>query len=214
MPLQGKLTVGRMCHLAEVSRAGFYRYLQRGWQSEEEVALQSAVQSVVIEHRWRYGYRRVTEELRVRGWIVNHKRTARFMQEDNLLAVRQDWFQPVDDSIRAARIYLNLAKRMTLLGPNQLWVADITYPSRSRIRLSRGRPGRLFSLLAGRSAEASKPSFPFVLWNGRLLIGGHHRESCTIRTKAFRRSVREPRVPAKDQGAWDAAQYEQTCESL
>jgi transposase InsO family protein len=132
MPLQGKLTVGRMCHLAQVSRTGFYRYLQRGWQSEEEVALRSAVQSVVIEHRWRYGYRRVTAELRSQGMIANHKRIARIMREDNLLAVRQSWFQPVDDSLRAARIYLILAKRMTLLGPNQLWVADITY-----IRLAR-----------------------------------------------------------------------------
>lgn len=127
MPLQGALSVERMCQLAQVSRAGFYRYLQRGWEGEEEVALRSAVQNVVMEHRWRYGYRRVTEELRARGLIVNHKRIARMMREDNLLAVRQDWFQPVDHSLRAARIYLNLANRITLLGPNQLWVADITY---------------------------------------------------------------------------------------
>jgi transposase InsO family protein len=49
------------------------------------------------------------------------------MRDDNLLAVRQDWFQPPDHLVRAARIYLNLANRMSVLGPNQLWVADITY---------------------------------------------------------------------------------------
>ena len=54
------------------------------------------------------------------------------MREDNLLAVRRDWFRPTDDSLRAVRIYLNLANRMTLLGPNQLRVADLTY-----IRLAR-----------------------------------------------------------------------------
>ena len=64
MPLQGSIGVERMCQLAEVSRAGFYRYLRRGWPWEEEVALRSTVQDVVIEHRWRCGYRRVTEELR------------------------------------------------------------------------------------------------------------------------------------------------------
>jgi putative transposase len=127
MPLQGNLGVERVCQLAEVSRAGFYRYLRRGWQWEEEVALRSAVQDVVIDHRWRYGYRRVTEELRARGMIVNRKRIARIMQEDNLLVVRQDWSRPRGRTLRAARIYLNLATRMTLLGPNQLWVADITY---------------------------------------------------------------------------------------
>ena len=132
MPLQGSLGVERMCQLAVVSRAGYYRYLRRGWQWEEEVALRSTVQDVVIEHRWRYGYRRVTEELRARGMIVNHKRIARIMREDNLLAVRCDRCRTPGHTLRAARVYLNLAKRMTLSGPDQLWVADITY-----IRLAR-----------------------------------------------------------------------------
>ena len=132
MPLQGSLSIERMCYLAQVSRAGFYRYFGRGWQGEEEVALRSAVQNVVIEHRWRYGYRRVAAELRTQGMMVNHKRVARIMREDNLLVVRQEWFRPVVHSLRAARIYLNLANRVTVLGPNQLWAADITY-----IRLAR-----------------------------------------------------------------------------
>ena len=94
MPLQGDLSVERMCQLARVSRAGFYRYLQRGWQAEEEVALRSAVQAIVMQHGWRYGYRRVTAELRYQGMKVNHKRIARIMREDNLLAVRHEWQQP------------------------------------------------------------------------------------------------------------------------
>jgi hypothetical protein len=48
MPLQGNLGVERMCQLAEVSRAGFNRYLRRGWQWDEEVALRSTVQDVVL----------------------------------------------------------------------------------------------------------------------------------------------------------------------
>src|SRR5258708_1379168 len=121
-----------MCQLAEVGRVGFYRYVQRGSEAEEALALRSAIHDVVMEHRWRYGYRRVAEELRTQGWIVNHKRIARIMREDNLLTVQRDWFRPADHSLRAARIYLNLANRMSVLGPNQLWVADITY-----IRLTR-----------------------------------------------------------------------------
>lgn len=126
MRLQGATSVERMCHLAGVSRSGFYRYLQ-GWDGEEEVALRSAIQSVVLEHRWRYGYRRVRAELRAQGWIVNHKRVARIMRDDNLLAVRKEWLQPFAPHFRSARIYLNLAARMKVLGPNQLWAADITY---------------------------------------------------------------------------------------
>ena len=75
-----------MCQLAEVSLVGFYRYLRAGWPAEEEVDLRSAVQDVVLEHWWRYEYRRVTAELQARGMIVNHKWIARIMREDDLLA--------------------------------------------------------------------------------------------------------------------------------
>jgi hypothetical protein len=51
MRLQGAMSAERMCQLAGVSRAGFYRYLQ-GWEGEEEVVLRSAIQNVVLEHRW------------------------------------------------------------------------------------------------------------------------------------------------------------------
>lgn len=86
MPLQGGLSIERMCQLAEVSLVGFYRYLRAGWPAEEEVDLRSAVQDVVLEHWWRYEYRRVTAELQARGMIVNHKWIARIMREDDLLA--------------------------------------------------------------------------------------------------------------------------------
>ena len=54
------------------------------------------------------------------------------MHEDNLLAVRQERFSNQGATIRAVGIYLNLANRMRLSGPNQLWIGDITY-----IRLSK-----------------------------------------------------------------------------
>lgn len=127
MLLQGSLSIERMCHLAQVSRAGFYRYLRGGWPAEEELTLRSAVQEIVLEHRWRYGYRRVTAELRMRGMIANHKRVARIMHEDNLIAVRRERLLSVQGSLRSVGIYLNLASRMQLSGPNQLWIGDITY---------------------------------------------------------------------------------------
>ena len=90
MSLQGDLSVERMCQLTQVSRAGSYRYLRGACQAEEEMTLRSAVQGIVMQHRWRYGYRRVTAELQSQGMTVNHKRIARIMREDNLLAVRDE----------------------------------------------------------------------------------------------------------------------------
>jgi HTH-like domain len=91
MSLQGGFSIERMCYLTQVSRAGFYRHLRGGWPADEELILRSAVQEIVLEHRWRYGYRRATAELRQRGTIANHKRVARIMNEDNLLAVRKNF---------------------------------------------------------------------------------------------------------------------------
>ena len=59
--------------------------------------------------------------------VVNHKRVARLMREDNLLAVQPKAFVVTTDSDHDLEVYLNLASRMKLTGVNQLWVADITY---------------------------------------------------------------------------------------
>ncbi len=88
--------------------------------------VRAAVQQIVLEHRRRYGYRRVTAELRRRGMAVNHKRVARMMQEDSLLALRFKAWVATTDSGHDLRVYLNLARRMELSAPDQLWVADIT----------------------------------------------------------------------------------------
>jgi putative transposase len=132
MPLQGSLSIERMCQLAQVSRAGFYRSLQGGAATQEDMEVRSAIQTIVVEHRHRYGYRRITAELRRRGMLVNHKRVARIMREDNLLAVQPRTFRVTTDSAHELEVFLNLAGRMKLTGINQLWVADITY-----IRLQR-----------------------------------------------------------------------------
>ena len=127
MSLQGGLSVERMCQLAQVSRAGFYRSLQQHEPLQEELEVRSAIQQIVLAHRRRYGYRRVTAELRRQGLLVNHKRVARLMREDNLLAVQPRAFVVTTDSQHQLQVYLNLAKRLKLTGLNQLWVADITY---------------------------------------------------------------------------------------
>jgi len=127
MSRQGSLSIERMCQLVPVSRAGFYRSLQEQRPVEEEMAVRSAIQQIAVEHRRRYGYRRISAELRRRGMVVNHKRVARIMREDNLLAVQPRQFVVTTDSDHKLEVYLNLASRMKLTGIDQLWIADITY---------------------------------------------------------------------------------------
>jgi len=116
-----------MCHLAGVSRASYYRHWEAVAPDEAEMAARAAIQEVVLRHRRRYGYRRVTEDLHRQGMVINHKRVSRIMREDNLLAIRYRKYILTTNSQHDCQVYLNLAARMTLTAVNQLWVADITY---------------------------------------------------------------------------------------
>jgi transposase InsO family protein len=127
MSVQGNLSIGRMCQLAGVSRTSFYRSLAVREPVEENMEVRSAIQRIFAEHKRRYGYRRVSKELRRGGMLVNRKRVQRLMRQDNLLAVQPKAFVVTTDSHHDLEVYLNLASRMKLTGINQLWVADITY---------------------------------------------------------------------------------------
>jgi transposase InsO family protein len=127
MPTQCSLGIEPMCRLAQISRAGFYRFLEQRHPGEEDMEVRSTIQQIVVEHRRRYGYRRVAAELHRRGMVVNHKRVLRLMREDNLLGIEPKAFIATTQSDHDREVYLNLAKRMKLTAINQLWVADITY---------------------------------------------------------------------------------------
>jgi len=121
------LTIERMVRLAQVSRASYYRFEENvGSRSDFDMELRDAIQRIALE--WpSYGRRRITQELRRRGWTVNPKRVHRFMREDNLLCVRKRKFIVTTDSNHGKKVYPNLARKMMLTNVDQLWVADITY---------------------------------------------------------------------------------------
>jgi putative transposase len=124
---QGELTVERMCALAGVSRAGYYRRWQACAPRQEETAVRDAIQRVALENR-RYGYRRIAAQLRREGLAANHKRVLRLMRRDNLLCLRRRPFVPVTtDSRHSWQVVPNLARGLVPSGLDQLWVADITY---------------------------------------------------------------------------------------
>ncbi len=124
---QGELGVERMCRLAGLSRAGYYRHWQASAPRQEETELRDAIQTLALADR-HCGYRRITAALRRAGWPVNHKRVLRLTREDNLLCLRRAAFVPTTtDSRHGWRVVPNLARGMELTGLDQLWVADITY---------------------------------------------------------------------------------------
>jgi putative transposase len=132
IPLQGswpqaRPTVERLCELAGVSRAAFYRRWGETAPREEETHLRDVVQRLALANRY-YGYRRIGALLRREGWSVNHKRLSRIMREDNLLCLKKPLFKPPTTNSRHGwRVWPNLARHLAPMATNQLWVADITY---------------------------------------------------------------------------------------
>jgi transposase InsO family protein len=115
-----------MCRQAGVSRAGFYRWRYAPSVVDVDMDLRDEIQRIALESPC-YGWRRVTAELRRRGWTANHKRVWRIMREDNLLCLRRKKFVVTTDSNHDRPLYPNLAGSMVLTDIDQLWVADITY---------------------------------------------------------------------------------------
>lgn len=125
---QGAMAIDRLCRLARVSRAGYYRFWQQSAPRRHDTALRDVIQRLALADGRRHGYRYLTALLRREGIVANHKCVLRLMREDNLLCLRRKAFVPVTtDSRHGWAIVPNLACDLRLSGPDQLWVADITY---------------------------------------------------------------------------------------
>jgi len=123
----GQVDVQHLCQLAGVSRASYYRRYEVHAPREADVELISRIQLLSLRHRF-YGYRRITAVLRRSGLVVNAKRVQRLMREDNLIAMRRKPFAPpTSDSRHGFLIVPNLLRGLVPSGPDQIWVADITY---------------------------------------------------------------------------------------
>jgi putative transposase len=122
----GALSVMRRCRVLALSRAAYYRRQTEQSARAPDAELRDQIQRVALE--WpAYGYRRITAELQRCGLGVNHKRVLRLMREDNLLCVRKRQCIRTTDAHHRLLVYPNLVPALTVSGPNQLWVADITY---------------------------------------------------------------------------------------
>ena len=124
-----QLSVHRATRLLGVRRSGFYKW--RGQSKREpvkgeDIDVRNEFQKVAVEFP-AYGYRRITAELKNRGYTVNHKRVLRLMKEDNLLCVRKRFKPQTTDSDHNLRRYPNLLKGLKITRLNQVWASDITY---------------------------------------------------------------------------------------
>ena len=106
-----------------IARSTFYDALPG---KADEAGIVAAMIAICDEFE-AYGYRRVGAELRHQGIVVNAKKVRRLMREHDLKPRQRRRFVATTDSDHDDPVFPNLAKDMAVDGPNQLWVADITY---------------------------------------------------------------------------------------
>ena len=128
---QAVFPVSVMARVLGVSKAGYYAWLHRppSAHAVADAALLKRVRTVHATSRQTYGAPRVHAELRAQGEQHGRKRIARLMREGGLVGASHRRGGPVTTQRdKEARPAPDLVDRdFTAMGPNQLWVADITY---------------------------------------------------------------------------------------
>jgi putative transposase len=120
-------TIEGLCRLAEIPRASYYRHFEAKNPGFADAELRHLIHGVCLKHPF-YGYRRVAKQLKRDGIVANKKRVQRLMQEDNLLALRAKPFVPrTTESRHGFTVVPNRIRGLIATGPDQIWVADITY---------------------------------------------------------------------------------------
>lgn len=115
-----------LLRLAGLSRSTFY-YQVKVQQAEDRCApLKASIQAIYTRHKGRYGYRRITAELRSEGATVNHKAVQRLMQVLGLKSlVRPKKYRSYRGSM-SAQVPNVLERQFQADKPNQKWVTDVT----------------------------------------------------------------------------------------
>lgn len=111
-----------------LSASGYYYRPKRDptEQARRDTDLRDRIEAIQADFP-KYGYRRMYAQLGRDGVIVNKKRIRRVMREYGLLPEIKRAYVQTTDSVHGYRVYPNLARDAEVNGPNQVWVADITY---------------------------------------------------------------------------------------
>lgn len=119
-----------MCRLFEVSRSGYYAWLDRpaSRRDRENRLLTERIRAVHAQSRQRYGSPRVWRQLRAEGHPCGKSRVARLMRENGIQAKGRRRYKATTDSKHPFRAAPNLLERHFEPGlPDRVWASDITY---------------------------------------------------------------------------------------
>ncbi|WHY23800.1 IS3 family transposase [Bacillus halotolerans] len=79
--LHGTMTVQNICVHLGISRASYYRWKKNLMKDHPKRHLEKQIGTLCREHKYRYGYRKITAILK-KGMRINHKTVQRIMQKN------------------------------------------------------------------------------------------------------------------------------------
>lgn len=122
-----EIPITKACQSLNISRRSYYNWHYNKNRINPDTNIRDTIHEIALEFP-KYGYRRITHEIRRKGEVINHKKVLRLMREENLLCKPKKRHSIITtNSNHNYPVYPNLAKDMVLTGINQLWVSDITY---------------------------------------------------------------------------------------
>ena len=119
-----------MCRVLEVSRSGYYAWLKRlpSQRAQEDEQLTNRIRTIYTRSKGTYGAARIHAELISVGVRVGQKRVARLMKAAHLPGVsRRKYYRTTQRAQKVPPASDLVQPDFRADGPNQFWLADITF---------------------------------------------------------------------------------------
>lgn len=124
MELAADFPVQLVCEMLGLPRSSYYYRSQKRDEAEIRAAISEEAGA------WpAYGYRRITNELRRKGWGINEKKVRRLMRQMNLQVKPKGPKRTTTNSRHDLPRYPNLIRNLEITRPDQVWVADTLAPA-------------------------------------------------------------------------------------
>jgi len=124
--LRHKHKISLLIEISGLPRSTYYYYTKHRTDEDKYSEIKEQITAIFHEHKGRYGYRRITQELKNRGFTINHKTVQRLMKDLGIVClVRMKKYRSYKGEV--GKIASNLLERNFHADkPNQKWVTDVT----------------------------------------------------------------------------------------
>ena len=126
MELRCQYDLKLLLNLTNMARSTFYYYQNQSKLPDKYREIKELIKSIYHKHKGRYGYRRITDEIKNKGFIINHKTVLKLMKSlglKSLIRIKKYKSYKGEHGKIAPNI---LERNFKASAPNQKWATDVT----------------------------------------------------------------------------------------